>query len=32
MPHKAAVRETAQTTKICIVYDVSPKSSSKNVS
>ena len=32
MPHKAVVREAAQTTKVSIVYDASEKSSSKNVS
>ena len=32
MPHKAVVREAAQTTKVRIVYDVSVKNSSKNVS
>ena len=32
MPHKAVVRETAQTTKVRIVYDTSATISSKNVS
>ena len=32
MPHKVAVREVAQTTKVRIVYDASAKNSSKNVS
>ena len=32
MPHKAVVREAAQTTKVRIVHDASEKSRSKNVS
>ena len=32
IPHRAVVTETAQTTKVCILYDVSVKSSSKNAS
>ena len=32
MPHKAVVREAAETTKLRIVYDASTKSSSKSVS
>ena len=32
MPHEAVVRETAQTTKVRIVYDTSATISSKNVS
>ena len=32
MPHKAVVREAAETTKVHIVSDASAKSSSKNMS
>ena len=32
MPHKAVVREAAQTRKVRIVYDASEKSSTKHVS
>ena len=31
MPHKAAVREIAQTTKVQTVYDTSPKSRQGNI-
>ena len=32
MPHKATVREIAQTTKVQTVYDTSPKSRQGNIS